>query len=306
MDNNLTNITQLHELNKLSSESITDDTLLLVECEQSGDGIKTYTGYETKNITYGALKKNISNTIGLGNISSYAYEVLSRLYVPETEIKIKEKDNDVYVISAFNSTGRGVTTALSTYSLYGTMSDIFTNNEFEIISATNSPWIKKTDITDNINGNSQTNVVSQISLFGLSSEISGEYINKTSIEDVIDSNIENDAITSQKLVSDLSAHIDASYIKNSNIGNSLEYGSDYVANISCVKLLSGDINDKYILNSNITQNFSDLGYDTNKVVSEKVIYEMSGDISSNYAKDVYLKRLDNCTVVGDSTIKSAS
>ena len=222
----------------------------------------------------------------------------------------KEKDNDVYVISAFNSTGRGVTTALSTYSLYGTMSDIFTNNEFEIISATNSPWIKKVDITDNINGNSQTNVVSQISLSGLSSEISGEYINKTSIEDVVDSNangdIETDAIASQKLVSDLSTCIDTSYIKNSNIGNSLEYGSDYVANISCVKSLSSDINDNYILSSNITQNFSDLGSDTNKVVSEKVIYEMSGDISSNYAKDEYLKGVDNLTVVGDSTDKSAS
>lgn len=305
MNNELTTVTDLSSIDKCISDCITDDTLLLVECKQQGDGLSTYTGYETKSITYRDLKKNVRKGMGLEILSIYVDEILNGLYVPTTDISLKSNPKDIYVISALCNTRRGVTTALSTYSLFRTTSDIFNKKEFDNISAENSPWVNLDSITNDItDGNSETNVASQKSLSSLSSEVIEKYINKDSIVDIIDD--DEYKVTSQKLVSDLSTHINSSYIKNSNIGNSLEYNSNYVANISCIKSLSDDINNNYILNDSITPSFYNIGDKQDKVVSEKVIYEMSSYISGEYAIANHLTKLNNFSTVGESSDKSAS
>lgn len=310
MDNELTTITKINWLDKCTSDSITDDTLLLVECPQYGDGVKSHTGYVTKSITYGDLKKNIKDSLNLNNFGIYTNEVLRDLHVPKADVSIKNTDNNMYVISAFYNTGRGVITALSTYNLYRTMSDRFNKNEFNNISATHSPWIKKSDLTNEKNGQSLSKVVTQNVISNISDEMDSNYLHKDSIVGDIGES-ETQSVVTQKLVSELCSHIESLYAQNSNIGMSFEYGSDYIANLSCVKILFDGVNDKCIISSDITYEFNKLSDKTDKIVAEKAIYDLSSYISSRYissryATDNYLTWSDNYNIIGYASDKSAS
>jgi hypothetical protein len=143
--------------------------------------VKTYTGYISKSIIYSNLTSNIYKDLNIKNIIEYKNSLDNNLSAPSAVITINNTNDDVYLISAFKSTGRGSTNELTTYSLRREMSKIFNRNVFPNISSINSHWIPLSVIVNDINSSSEKKVITQNTLNDISNIILSEYVLPTSI-----------------------------------------------------------------------------------------------------------------------------
>lgn len=250
--------------------NLSGDELFLISQPIIGPD-RDVSGYISKSIRYDTLANNVSVSLDIAGIEERIRKLCADFSVGETLNFLSDWNNNgnpynvPTVLSALMENTRGQIVSVSGYILSDAISNILSNVTLPRLSATESPWVKTSQVTSKI-GDSTTLVASQKLAYDIYTDLSDNYVHKTQVVSITGNSTTN--VASQKLVSDISATIQSNFVKKTQIKTINGGSTTDVASQSLVNGLSNTVNAQYLP---LTDVVDVLGTDTNKAASQSLV-----------------------------------